>query len=105
MLLGCHLVTHERCAGQILHPCLPACFNERKVQEAFLRMFASLLYNYRSGFVSSADDAGGGDDLLYGQTHYFSKERFIKHSDRDSRVSQSLHVWRGLVIYAMTFFI
>lgn len=89
----CHLVTHEECAEQILHPCLPACFNERKVQEAFLRTFASLFYNYRVGFVDDPQDVNGpalastGDysNKLQKGVLYFSKEKFLKHADKDSR--------------------
>ncbi|CEP14755.1 hypothetical protein [Parasitella parasitica] len=84
----CHLVTHDICTDQILHPCLPACFDEQKVHNAFIRMFASLLYNYRTGFVDhlesgsiSASDANG----IAKQGIYFSKERFLKHSDKDTR--------------------
>ncbi|ORY98199.1 hypothetical protein BCR43DRAFT_437358 [Syncephalastrum racemosum] len=88
----CHLVTHDQCTDQILHACLPACFNERKVQEAFLRMFASLLYNYRSGFSDSRDVNGDataiGANGSYTPRHgelCFSKERFLKHADKDSK--------------------
>lgn len=93
--IECHLVTHEECAEQILHPCLPACFNERKVQEAFLRTFASLFYNYRIGFVDDPQEVNGpalastGDysTKLQKGVLYFSKEKFLKHADKDSRVS------------------
>ncbi|KAL9544184.1 hypothetical protein MBANPS3_007762 [Mucor bainieri] len=84
----CHLVTHDTCTDQILHPCLPACFDEQKVHDAFIRMFASLLYNYRTGFVDhmesgsiTASDANGNAK----KGVYFSKERFLKHSDKDTR--------------------
>ena len=88
-------MTHETCAEQILHPCLPACFNERKVQEAFLRTFASLFYNYRIGFVDNPQEVNGpalastGDysNTLQKGVLYFSKEKFLKHADKDSRVS------------------
>ncbi|CAO0799383.1 unnamed protein product [Mucor circinelloides] len=84
----CHLVTHDTCTDQILHPCLPGCFDEQKVHDAFIRMFASLLYNYRTGFVDqlesgsiTASDANGNAK----KGAYFSKERFLKHSDKDTR--------------------
>lgn len=87
--LECHLVTHDTCTDQILHPCLPACFDEQKVHDAFIRMFASLLYNYRNGFVDhlesssiTASDANGNAK----KGAYFSKERFLKQSDKDTRV-------------------
>lgn len=81
-------MTHDACTDQILHPCLPACFDEQKVQDAFIRMFASLLYNYRTGFVDQSEDAPfitNQDNSK--KTLYFSKERFLKHSDKDTRVS------------------
>ncbi|KAI8645606.1 AEX-3 domain-containing protein [Parasitella parasitica] len=84
----CHLVTHNTCTDQILHPCLPTCFDEQKVHNAFIRMFASLLYNYRTGFVDhlesgsiTASDANG----VAKKGVYFSKERFLKHSDKDTK--------------------
>ncbi|KAI9495919.1 AEX-3 domain-containing protein [Zychaea mexicana] len=90
----CQLVTHDNCTNQILHACLPACFNERKVQEAFLRMFASLLYNYRTGFVDDTQELNGAAALASTGDYskkmqrgvlYFSKEKFMKHSDKDTR--------------------
>ncbi|KAG0183459.1 hypothetical protein DFQ29_004403 [Apophysomyces sp. BC1021] len=88
----CQLVTHEECVDQILHPCLPACFDEKWIQESFLRMFASLFYNYRSGFVDSAEERHGPSLASFGERSpekkgnlYFSKDRFLKHSDKDTR--------------------
>ncbi|KAI8047466.1 hypothetical protein BDF21DRAFT_441699 [Thamnidium elegans] len=86
----CHLVTHDSCTNQILHPCLPACFNEQKVLDSFIRMFASLLYNYRTGFVDHLDDKStsiSANDINNnnGNCLYFSKDRFLKHSDKDTR--------------------
>lgn len=67
---------------EILHPCLPACFDEKKIHGAFIRMFASLLYNYRTGFVDSADESS----ITAEKGLIFSKDKFIKHSDKDTRV-------------------
>lgn len=102
MMTECNLVTHESCVDQILHACLPACFNERKVQEAFLRMFASLLHNYRTGFVDGAEVHQHGSPKAAALSSngnyvrstkkgnvYFSKEKYLKHQDRDTRVSIS----------------
>ncbi|KAI9476079.1 MAG: AEX-3 domain-containing protein [Benjaminiella poitrasii] len=85
----CHLVTHDTCTEHILHPCLPTCFNETQVHESFLRMFASLLYNYRTGFVDrlelgDSSITANHDDQKPAQL-CFSKDRFIKHSDKDTR--------------------
>ncbi|KAI8990046.1 hypothetical protein BDB01DRAFT_717940 [Pilobolus umbonatus] len=87
----CHLITHDTCTDEILHPCLPACFDEKKVCNAFIRMFASLLYNYRSGFVEDSetksnsnitanDNRGDGKRNLV-----FSKDIFLRQSDKDTR--------------------
>lgn len=91
--IGCQLVTHDNCTDQILHPCLPSCFDEQKIQNAFIRMFASLLYNYRTGFVDHLDDHSSSTITASNTTSsgrikplYFSKEKFLKHSDKDSRV-------------------
>lgn len=92
----CHLVTHDACTNEILHPCLPACFNEQKVLDSFIRMFASLLYNYRTGFVDHLDDKtsssiSANDSMNHeyinskAKSLYFLKERFLKHSDKDTR--------------------
>ncbi|KAI9318757.1 AEX-3 domain-containing protein [Dichotomocladium elegans] len=77
----------------VLHACLPACFNERKVQEAFLRMFASLLCNYRVGCVDDTEElsapalASTGDYARKMQRGmlYFSKEKFLKHAEKERR--------------------
>ncbi|KAI8377993.1 AEX-3 domain-containing protein [Radiomyces spectabilis] len=87
----CHLVTHDTCMNQILHPCLPSCFDEENIQHAFLRMFASLLCHYRAGFVStSAERNGMAFDMQDGNPKkrsplVFSKEKFLKQSDKDIR--------------------
>ncbi|ORX54396.1 DENN-domain-containing protein [Hesseltinella vesiculosa] len=78
---ACHLVTHDACTEDILHPCLPASFDETKVQDSFLRMFASLLYGYRAGIRETQQPVKAGHDLL----SIFSKEEFLKHSDKDTR--------------------
>ncbi|CEG77253.1 hypothetical protein RMATCC62417_12039 [Rhizopus microsporus] len=87
----CKLVTHDTCTDQILHPCLPSCFDEQKIHNAFIRMFASLLYNYRTGFVDHLDNhataitASNTTSSGRVQPLYFSKEKFLKHSDKDTR--------------------
>ncbi|KAI9304028.1 AEX-3 domain-containing protein [Cunninghamella echinulata] len=101
----CHLVTHDSCTDQILHPCLPACFDETKIQDTFLRMFASLLYGYRHGFMDPSDtpianksyiinnnnnnnqnnNVNGGGNRQRRKSIFFSKDSFLKHSDKDTR--------------------
>jgi hypothetical protein len=99
--IECHLVTHDTCTDQILHPCLPACFNEQKVLDSFIRMFASLLYNYRTGVVDhledkstasiSANDSMNSSNFNNSRANklYFSKDKFLKQSDKDTRVSKN----------------
>jgi hypothetical protein len=97
------LVTHDACTDQILHPCFPACFDEQKVHDSFIRMFASLLYNYRTGFVDhledktissiTANDTAPISSPNMGRAYnnsnkkslYFSKDKFLKQSDKDTR--------------------
>lgn len=91
-VIECHLVTHDTCTNEILHPCLPACFNEQKVMDSFIRMFASLLYNYRTGFVDHIEEksssiTANGMGSTRSKNLYFSKDKFLKHSDKDTRVS------------------
>jgi hypothetical protein len=98
--LECHLVTHDACTDEILHPCFPACFDEQKVHDSFIRMFASLLYNYRTGFVDHLEDKtvssitasdvslpvnGLPCNNANAKLLYFSKDKFLKHSDKDTR--------------------
>ncbi|KAI9272513.1 AEX-3 domain-containing protein [Sporodiniella umbellata] len=88
---GCQLVTHDDCTDQILHPCLPSCFDEQKIHNAFIRMFASLLYNYRTGFVDQVENdmstisASNTTSTGRAKPLYFSKDKFLKHSDKDTR--------------------
>ncbi|KAI9019384.1 AEX-3 domain-containing protein [Phycomyces nitens] len=90
----CHLVTHAVCTSQILHPCLPACFDEAKIQASFLRMFASLLCHYRSGIVDGVQEHGGNGftasfveySVDKNGVLFFSKDKFLKQSDKDTRV-------------------
>jgi hypothetical protein len=64
-------------------------------------MFASLLYNYRTGFVDNLEESSfkAGASRLY-----FSKEKFLKHSDKDTRVikkrKERVYIFRThLMIY------
>lgn len=99
----CKLITHEACTNQILHPCVPTCFDEEQIICAFLRMYSSLLWNYRAGFAYSIEELDGNAPLAqadhtdlqtdphhgedpHKQPRFFSKERFLKGCDRDTRV-------------------
>jgi hypothetical protein len=102
VLLECKLITHEACTNQILHPCIPTCFDEQQIVCAFLRTYSSLLWNYRAGFAYSIEELNGNAPLAQSdnpfppeqqqstdpnrQPRFFSKERFLKGCDRDTRV-------------------
>ncbi|KAI8576404.1 hypothetical protein K450DRAFT_257121 [Umbelopsis ramanniana AG] len=97
----CKLITHEGCTNQILHPCIPTCFDEQQIVCAFLRTYSSLLWNYRAGFAYSIEELNGNAPLAQSdaafppdeqqssdptrQPRFFSKERFLKGCDRDTR--------------------
>ncbi|KAG2177827.1 hypothetical protein INT43_003074, partial [Umbelopsis isabellina] len=99
---ACKLITHEACTNQILHPCTPACFDEQQIICAFLRLYSSLLWNYRAGFAFSIEELDGNAPLAQADSanvgtpfppgedpeklpKFFSKERFLKGCDRDTR--------------------
>jgi hypothetical protein len=48
---GCSMMIHEECLNDVIYPCVPTCFDEPKILESFLRVFASLLSNYRDFLV------------------------------------------------------
>ncbi|KAI7866235.1 hypothetical protein BDF14DRAFT_1728679 [Spinellus fusiger] len=90
----CCLVTHASCTNEILHPCLPACFDEANIQASFLRMFASLLSHYRSGVIDGRQEHSvNGFSASFVEYSvdkngvlFFSKEKFLKPSDKDTRL-------------------
>ncbi|KAG2188069.1 hypothetical protein INT44_000820, partial [Umbelopsis vinacea] len=102
-ILECKLITHEGCTNQILHPCIPTCFDEQQIVCAFLRTYSSLLWNYRAGFAYSIEELNGNAPLAQSdaafppdqqqsddptkQPRFFSKERFLKGCDRDTRLT------------------
>ncbi|KAJ3219079.1 DENN domain-containing protein 4C [Dinochytrium kinnereticum] len=102
----CSFSTHASCLPLIeCHPCITF-FNERKIQASFLKVFTSLLKNYRLHLIvpeqvkqALAEDAmrkGSGDlgletgvanivgmDLV--QDDWFKKEEFLASQDKESR--------------------
>lgn len=70
-------------------------------------MFASLLCGYRSGFMDPREHPIANNSAVLfnsnaGQHHrkstYFSKDAFLKHSDKDTRViSNAYHIGRQSV--------
>ncbi|KAG9307791.1 hypothetical protein G9A89_023356 [Geosiphon pyriformis] len=86
---GCSMVAHEECFGDITYPCMPACFNEAKVQDAFLRVFASLLRHYRTYMVEGTKNSAGensrGANGLFDEGFYFRREIFLKTADKEAK--------------------
>ncbi|CAG8559961.1 2642_t:CDS:10 [Ambispora leptoticha] len=89
---GCSMVAHDDCLSDIAHPCVPACFNEAKVQDSFLRVFASLLRNYRSYMANGNIRNNGNNTSIVGETsrglaegEFFQKEAYLRNFDREAR--------------------
>ncbi|CAG8503397.1 8699_t:CDS:10 [Funneliformis mosseae] len=91
---GCSMMIHEECLNDICYPCIPACFDESKVLDAFLRVFASLLSNYRYFLLNNDDntrDSGIGDIFedgfgVAGDTNeFFKKDLFLKSVEKCSK--------------------
>jgi hypothetical protein len=88
---GCSIMIHDECLNDVVYPCIPACFDEPKVSEAFLRVFSSLLRNYRSFFTNNTScDADGTHDNEFETVEdineLFKKDLFLKTSDKDEKV-------------------
>ncbi|CAH1758796.1 14217_t:CDS:10 [Entrophospora sp. SA101] len=92
---GCSMMIHEECLSDIVYPCVPACFNEAKVQDAFLRVFSSFLQNYRSFMLNNNDNNNYGTTDNYSRSgesneflddsEIFNKDLFLKSVDRESK--------------------
>ncbi|CAJ0625434.1 15173_t:CDS:10 [Entrophospora sp. SA101] len=75
----CSMMIHEECLSDIVYPCVPACFNEAKVQDAFLRVFSSFLQNYRSFMLNNNDNNNYGTTDNYsrsGESNEFLDDTF-----------------------------
>lgn len=89
---GCSVMIHDECLNDVVYPCIPACFDESKVSEAFLRVFASLLRNYRY-FLANNDNTSSCDtinenefDTVEDANELFKKDLFLKTLDKDEKV-------------------
>ncbi|CAI2170691.1 4979_t:CDS:10 [Funneliformis geosporum] len=90
----CSVMIHEECLNDIAYPCIPACFDEPKILDAFLRVFASLLSNYRYFLLNNDDntrDSGIGDIFEDGfgvagdSNELFKKDLFLKSVEKSSK--------------------
>ena len=84
------MVVHDECLADITYPCTPACFDETKVHDAFLRVFASMLRNYRA-YLTDGNLNSGGQNSHEGSAfaindEFFKKEQFLKSVERESKV-------------------
>lgn len=89
---GCSIMIHDECLNDVVYPCIPACFDEPKVLEAFLRVFSSLLRNYRSFLINNDNTttSRANDDnefeTIEDINELFRKDLFLKTLDKDEKV-------------------
>jgi hypothetical protein len=77
----CRLTVHHRCLDAVTLPCMSAAnFSPDRIRAAFLRCFASLLYNYRKHFepVSNGRRYDSGGKLFD-----FKMQGFLRSAPRD----------------------
>ncbi|PKC07971.1 DENN-domain-containing protein [Rhizophagus irregularis] len=88
---GCSIMIHDECLNDVVYPCIPACFDEPKVLEAFLRVFSSLLRNYRSFLINNDNTtrSRANDDnefeTIEDINELFRKDLFLKTLDKDEK--------------------
>jgi len=78
----CQLTIHHRCLDAVTLPCLsPANFSADRIRAAFLRCFASLLYNYRKHLEPISNSAiTPSDERLF----HFKLPSFLRSASRDT---------------------
>ncbi len=80
--LDCRLSVHQRCLDAVTLPCLsPANFSPDRIRAAFLRCFASLLYNYRKYLEPIPVGQRQSSD---GQLFNFKLSAFVRSASRDT---------------------
>jgi hypothetical protein len=82
-LIDCRLNVHHRCLDAVTLPCLsPANFSPDRIRAAFLRCFASMLYNYRKYMEPIAPNDRRPHDV--GKHSNFKASAFTRAAPRDS---------------------
>ncbi|RIA95154.1 AEX-3 domain-containing protein [Glomus cerebriforme] len=92
---GCSIMIHDECLNDIVNPCIPASFDESKISEAFLRLFASLLKDYRYFLANKINRSGtdsracetvdNGFGAVEDANELFKKDLFLKTVDKDAK--------------------
>jgi dDENN domain len=79
--IDCRLIVHQRCLDAVTLPCLsPANFSADRIRAAFLRCFASLLYNYRKFLEPIPVGQRKPSD---GRLFNFKLSAFVRSASRD----------------------
>lgn len=81
LTIDCSLTVHHRCLDAVTLPCLsPANFSADRIRAAFLRCFASLLYNYRKFMEPIAVGQRNSSETQFN----FKVSGFVRSSSRDT---------------------
>jgi hypothetical protein len=81
LTLDCRLTVHQHCLDAVTLPCLSAAnFSPDRIRAAFLRCFASLLYNYRKYLEPVSASQRKSDGKLFN----FKLQGFIRAAPRDT---------------------
>ena len=79
LILDCRLTVHHRCLDAVTLPCLSAVnFSTDRIQAAFLRCFAALLFSYRKYLEPVQRKSSDG------KLFNFNLSAFIRTSPRDT---------------------
>ena len=79
--LGCQLAVHHQCLDAVTLPCLsPANFCPHRIRAAFLRCFASLLFNYRKALEPVPNDMRAVGGVLFN----FKAHQFLRSASREA---------------------
>lgn len=80
--IDCRLIVHHRCLDAVTLPCMsPANFSPDRIRAAFLRCFASLLYNHRKFLEPLSNGQRKGSE---GKLFNFKHEGFLRSASRDT---------------------
>ncbi|EEB08339.1 diacylglycerol binding protein [Schizosaccharomyces japonicus yFS275] len=73
---SCGVSVKPELLDYVVLPCLPACFDQQRVEAAFLRVFTRVLMNYR-GFLTKTTKKQGPKLLIQGGI-FFNQNKFVK---------------------------
>ena len=80
--IDCRLTVHHRCSDSVVLPCMSAAnFSPDRIRAAFLRCFATLLYNYRKHMSPALRAQANGSG---GKLFEFNLQAFLRSSSRET---------------------